>query len=497
SPEGTISQNARGGSSWSRSSARVAAVESTRGSNVRTSWPRRSSLVAMLPPMRPSPIMPSCTSEILQPDAGHAPAPLAQRLEVARGLRPDQAREAERAPRDLQLLPVVLDHLEVEAGVGPALVELPGRVEVAGPEAPGHDAPGRRARAAGRGAQRGLVRRRGLDEGLEADVAAGPGRREELLRRGDVLELGVPGGEHLARPVLRRLHVRLVERVDREHRARDRRRELPAEELLAELVRVGQAYLVTLPVGPVGRLPRGRHEPPSLLARRLGEQLLDPEAEPVHVLEADLVAALPPALPEREPELEAGVALVAAAGLGQLERAVEQPHEVDAEERRRHEPEERERGVAAADRRLPGEGRAEAAVAGDSLELRARVGDRRPLRPARRAPPEVVGVRAGLERRSRLRGGEEERPLEVEPRLEGGDRAGVRGVEDVEAVAAERAPEDLGRERRAAHPEQHDVVEQAGDVLDEREHDLDVLAPPAGLVEPAEPARLVAARPDG
>ena len=45
------------------------------------------------------------------------------------------------------------------------------------------------------------------------------------------------GGEHLVRLVLRRLHVGLVERVDPEDRAGDRGRELPAEELLAELVR--------------------------------------------------------------------------------------------------------------------------------------------------------------------------------------------------------------------------------------------------------------------
>ena len=59
-PAGTIIQNDRGAASWSRSSARVFAVDATPGSYVFTSCPRSSSRFAMLPPMRPRPIIPSC-----------------------------------------------------------------------------------------------------------------------------------------------------------------------------------------------------------------------------------------------------------------------------------------------------------------------------------------------------------------------------------------------------------------------------------------------------
>ena len=50
------------------------------------------------------------------------------------------------------------------------------------------------------------------------------------------------------------------------------------------------------------------------------------------VRKAHLVAALLPAVAEREPELEPGIALVETASLGHLDRPVEQPLEVDARE---------------------------------------------------------------------------------------------------------------------------------------------------------------------
>ena len=59
-PAGTIIQNERGASSWSRSSSSVSAVESTPGSNVFMSWPRSSRRFVMFPPIRPRPIIPSC-----------------------------------------------------------------------------------------------------------------------------------------------------------------------------------------------------------------------------------------------------------------------------------------------------------------------------------------------------------------------------------------------------------------------------------------------------
>ena len=93
--------------------------------------------------------------------------------------------------------------------------------------------------------------------------------------------------------------------------------------------------------GPSARLAGRRDEALALLAGRLGEELLDPEAEPGRGrVEQTLSRPLAPALAEREPELEPGVAVVAAAGLGHLRGAVEEALEVDAHQRRRHEPEQ-------------------------------------------------------------------------------------------------------------------------------------------------------------
>ena len=92
-----------------------------------------------------------------------------------------------------------------------------------------------------------------LDEGLHADVVALLRLREQALDRALELDVGLAAGrEHLVRLVLRRLHVGLVERVDLEIDGRDGDRELPAEELAAERVRVRELGPRGLPVGAVG-----------------------------------------------------------------------------------------------------------------------------------------------------------------------------------------------------------------------------------------------------
>ncbi len=184
----------------------------------------------------------------------------------------------------------------------------------------------------------------------------------------------------------------------------------------------------------------------------------DPEAEAVLVRQAHLVAARAPALAEREAEVEARVAVVEAARVRHLAGAVEEPREVDADEGGRHEPERRQRRVAAADRRLAHEDGGELPLLGERRELRAGIRDRDPLLAARREPPEVVGVGARLERRAGLRRADEQRVLEVELLAESADRLRVRGVEHVEGDRPEGAPQHLGRERRASHPEEHDRV---------------------------------------
>ena len=159
------------------------------------------------------------------------------------------------------------------------------------------------------------------------------------------------------------MHVGLVERVDPEDRAGDRGRELPAEELLPELVLVRKPNLLRLAIGAVGRLAGRRHEALPLLSGRLGEQLLGPQPEAGGaLLDAHLVAAVAPVLTEREAELEAGITFGEPARIRHLLRAPEEPRDVDAHQRGRHHPERRQRRVAAADPGLTGKRCSEASL---------------------------------------------------------------------------------------------------------------------------------------
>jgi hypothetical protein len=203
-----------------------------------------------------------------------------------------------------------------------------------------------------------------------------------------------------------------------------------------------------------------------------------------------------PAVAQREPEREPRVVVVAAAGVQHRLGAIEQAAEVDGHQRRREEPEHRQRRVAAADRRLARE-HPRTARARELLQRRAGIGDRDETVASLAAPPEEVVVRAGLERRPRFRGDDKERPGEVERIGEPPDRLRMRCVEHVETRGAEPAPEHLGRERRAPHPEEHHVVDLGGDAAGELRDLPHALAHSQRLVEPAEPVGLVAARPDG
>ena len=80
--------------------------------------------------------------DLLQSYAHDPPAALLERREVAGGLARISRAEAERAARDRQLLAGVVDDLDEEAGVRAALVQLPGRVQVARAEPERDDAAG-------------------------------------------------------------------------------------------------------------------------------------------------------------------------------------------------------------------------------------------------------------------------------------------------------------------------------------------------------------------
>src|SRR5436305_1397914 len=302
------------------------------------------------------------TLKVLQSDSHDFAATLLERGQVARRLRADQPPEAELPPRDRDLPTGIVDDLNEEAGIRTAFVQLAGGVEIPRAEPVRHDAAGL-VRAVDQRLELGLARR--IDERLDRDVVAGPGLIQQLVERALRLHVRLTSGrEDLVRPVLRGLNVRLVERVDLEDRAGDRGCELPPEELLAELVRRGQPHLGRLPVTALGSLAGRRHEALPVLSRRLGEQLLRPQPGVAGVrVDRDLVAAVAPAVPELEPELEAGVALLAVAGLDHLVDPLEEALDVDAHQRGRHDAEGRERRVAASDRRLAVEDRRETALA--------------------------------------------------------------------------------------------------------------------------------------
>src|SRR5437879_6187707 len=102
------------------------------------SWPCCWRRIVMLPPIRPSPIIPSCISgspHLVESQARDPAAALLQRLVVSGRLRAYQPRESEVAPGDLQLLALIVDDLKTEHGVRTTFVQLAGRVEVARPEA--------------------------------------------------------------------------------------------------------------------------------------------------------------------------------------------------------------------------------------------------------------------------------------------------------------------------------------------------------------------------
>ena len=293
----------------------------------------------MLPPIRPRPIIPSCISYSLSSvDPRDAAAALLERRVVARGLRADQPAEAERLAGDRELLARVVDDLEEEPGVGPALVQLARRVEVARAVAVRDDAAGRLARARGEPRAPRLGRGRRLDERLDADVVAlaaparrarrpSPPARARRRRRASTsfvlsfaaCTFGWSNG--------------LMPRIEPATAVANSQRKNSWPSSYGDR----DAHLLRLAVGPVGRLARRRDEALALLAGRLGDELLGPEAEAVPGSgDADLVAALLPAVARAEAELEARVALARRHASAISLRAVEQPREVDAHQRRGH-----------------------------------------------------------------------------------------------------------------------------------------------------------------
>src|SRR6266540_4236505 len=379
--------------------------------------------------------------EVVQSDPHDLPPALLQRAVVALGLRANQAAEAELAAGDRDLVAGVVGDLDEHTGLRAALVQLTCGVQVARAKAARDNAP-RLMCTLDQRLQLLLAHR--VDERLDRDVVRWRGRCQELVQRTFRLELRIVArGEHLARLVLGGLHVGLIEGIDLQDRAHDRDRELPAEELSADRVGIGDLDVGRLSIVALWALAGRRHESLALLARRLRHELLRPETEAsLRLSDAHLFAPLPPAVPQLQAELEPRVRL-AAAGLRHAHGIGQQSLDVDVHQRRRDYTEGRKRGVAPADRRLAGEDTHAARVC-HLLELGARIGD---------------------------------------------------GCELL-ALDAERALQDLWREARPAHAQQDKGLEVCAGGVREFPQLAYPLLHPLGLVEPAEPLVLVRAGPN-
>ena len=193
------------------------------------------------------------------------------------------------------------------------------------------------------------------------------------------------------------------------------------------------------------RLARGGNETLAVLPRRLCDELLGPQAEAAGgVLDADLVAPHLPAVSERRPSWSSCPA----------RRGTPRPSHAHAcgcaRRRRRSAPRPRGRKptgrIAAADRRLAVENRVECTLLRERLEIRTGIGDDRELLGVLSGQlPEVLEVRARLERRPRLGRRDEEGPADVDRVLQPADRLRVRRIENVKVLRAEAASEDRAR----------------------------------------------------
>ena len=209
-----------------------------------------------------------------------------------------------------------------------------------------------RANGSSRAGRRAHLVERGPREGQAQSVGAGiRGRNRQASGVRVLLQ------QRLGR-VLGLLHVRLIERVDTEHGAGRRRRDLPAHELRADAQRLDQADeqpIVTVHRGPAERLAGNRHDPGPALAGRLCDELLDPQTEwpqPRSRDQRELVTPGARGAAQDDPERDTGILTDRVRRPAEARHPAppaQQPADVQSHDRRRHHAEKGQRRVAAAD----------------------------------------------------------------------------------------------------------------------------------------------------
>ena len=207
------------------------------------------------------------------------------------------------------------------------------------------------------------------------------------------------------------------------------------------------------------RLARDRQHARAGLAGRLGDQLLEPEADRGQIggqHEGQLVAAPGVGVRDHLRERPGGIHAEVVVALGERGRgAPDHGADVDPGEHGGHEPERRQRRVAPAHVGAAVRDVRPALAARARLERRAGVGDRdEAAAVAAGRAPERIGEAVGLERRARLRGDHEQRALDRHR----ADRVGVGRVEHVQALAAVQLADHERGEARAAHAAEHDAL---------------------------------------
>ena len=436
-------------------------------------------------------------------------------LPITENLRCLEDAEGERRVRepdlvgDRRVARIVRRELDEEAPSRVPLVELARRVEEARSIAHGHgkaeslpqtQPEGLQRRAGfGAGAQVGLDRRIGARYGLLQKGAERRPRRTgrsraidryARRRQGGGLRRELPGlpvrADHPARRRLGRLHVRLIEGVDREPPAGRRRGHLPEEALRTQIEEVrhpdlddGMArlgdepqFFFARPVLPdadsnedavvaVGRrrpegLAHDRQDPLPLLPGALRDELLDPVAEGGDLRREKEGELVPPAhrqLPQKGAEKGPALLPDGIRGrelpFGRRRCPPQKALHIHPDQGRRDQAEEGEGRIAPADRRVVEETVAKAVRRGDLGQRASGIGDGDEMPPRLLGPEppggevvEVLEEREGLHRPARFGGDDEERPFQVEALGAVEDRPGVGAVEDGEVEKAVRPPED-------------------------------------------------------
>jgi len=243
-------------------------------------------------------------------------------------------------------------------------------------------------------------------------------------------------GQDLLRPILGELDIGLVEGVDAEDRSGDSGRELPAEELLTELVLAAQAHLLELTVGasagssgagrgpsPASRSTRRAAARPTVRSR-LDSGRCRPCRAPLSVL-AQREPESSPGLPSES--LQASAISIARSNSGRRrshQRAGTIPNGESAEYRP---------PIVGSPGKMPAHSRSRASLS--RAESGSVIAHQCPPVGFRSQSSRCATASRASSRTSRRRG---ERPREVELPLEVADRLRMRGVEDVERLLAER-----------------------------------------------------------